>query len=101
MKLIGMIVSTVALMAWGVVASLFVAGKIWGWFMIPFFDAPELTIPLYFGLGAFFVLYTPTVPSNTKEDTTYGDVLLRMFINVTVTRATALLMAWVAFLCVA
>jgi len=98
MKLIGSIVTTVALVAWGLFASLFVAGKIWGWFMIPFFNAPELTIPLYFGLGFFFALYVPKVPSTTKEGTTYGKILLQGFITVTVSRAMCLFFAWIAFL---
>jgi hypothetical protein len=98
MKFIGAIVTTVALVAWSLVISLFVAGKIWGWFMIPFFNAPELTIPLYFGLGCFFALYVPKVPSDTEEDTTYGKLLLQGFIYVTVSRAGILLFAWIAFL---
>ncbi len=97
MKLIGAIVTTVALIIWGFVISLFVAGKIWGWFMIPFFNAPELTIPLYFGLSCFFALFVPRVPIDT-EDTTYGQLLLQKFINVTVSRVVLLLFAWVTFL---
>lgn len=97
MKFIGAIVTTVALIAWGLVASLFVAGKIWGWFMIPFFNAPELTIPLYFGLGFFFALYMPKSPGITDE-TTYNQLLLRAFIYVTINRAVILFFAWIAFL---
>jgi len=69
-----------------------------GWFMMPFFNAPELTIPLYFGLGCFFALHTPKVPNTTEEDTTYTQLLLQMFIYVTVHRAVILLFAWIAFL---
>jgi hypothetical protein len=100
MKLVGSIVTTVALVVWGLVASLFVAGKIWGWFMIPFFNAPELTIPLYFGLGSFFALYIPNKVSSstTEEGTTYGQLLLQGFIHVTVSRAVILFFAWIAFL---
>ncbi len=101
MKLIGLIVTTVALVVWSLVASLFVAGKIWGWFMIPFFGAPELTIPLYFGLGCFFALFVPRVTSTTKEGTTYGLVLFQEFIYVTASRVMILLLAWIAFLFVA
>jgi hypothetical protein len=100
MKVIGTIVSLVALMVWGFVATFFVATKIWGWFMVPFFGAPELTIPLYFGLGCFVALFAPTATVDTEEDDSYGLLIFKAFFKVTVSRACILLVAYIAFLCI-
>jgi hypothetical protein len=100
MKVIGTIVSLVALVLWGFIATFFVATKIWGWFMIPFFGAPELTIPLYFGLACFVGLFVPLVSVDTEEEDSYGLSIFKQFIKVTTTRAVTLLIAWIAFLCV-
>lgn len=68
--------------------------------MVPFFGAPELTIPLYFGLACFVGLFVPEATANTDEDDTIGTIVLKGFIKVTVQRAILLLIAWIAVLCV-
>ena len=99
MKVIGVIVSFVALMIWGFVATFFVATKIWSWFMLPFFGAPELTIPLYFGLTCFVGLFVPFVPTETEEGG-YALLIFKAFIKIAISRAVILLVAWIAFLCI-
>ncbi len=66
----------------------FVLVRLWGWFVVPFFQAKPLTIPVAFGLcfivalvsGLRMGLVTDLTPSFQPEAAHGVDVLLQLFL---------------------
>ncbi len=77
----------------------FVLVRLWGWFVVPFFQAKPLTIPVAFGLcfivalvsGLRMGLVTDLTPSFQPEAAHGIDVLLQLFLL----PAYILLMGWI------
>lgn len=69
--------------------SAFVFMKLWGWFVVPFFDLPEITLAYAYAFGLVVGIVIPT--KYYKED----ELDLELYVQVTLKPVLALFIGWI------
>jgi len=67
---------------------------LWGWFVVPLFGPPELTIPVALGL-ALVVGYVTKDGQQMKPEEDFGAVVLKVLLGLLLRPAVALGVGWV------
>jgi len=83
-----------------VVASGYALTVLWGWFVIPTFGAPALSLPAAYGLSMIvsFMTYQETKSVATSDDSSIWMTLLKGFFMAIFRPAFALLFGWLVHL---
>jgi hypothetical protein len=92
-----MIGISLALLAFDAVAAIlqgFVLSVLWGWFVVPTFDAPVLSIPVAIGVSIIVKMLTAHRPS-TEE--TIEEIVKRTAAHQIVVPLFALFAGWIAY----
>lgn len=75
----GTLVAILFILVYGLIRG-FVITKLWAWFVIPTFpSAPELTIPVAWGLSMLVSFLTAEHPDHNDTKTFWGNVLVTPF----------------------
>ena len=82
MKIVGYILTTIAIMAYAVILNGWVLSKLWSWFIVAKFGLPVLSIPEAIGI-AMVVAHLTWQGSITKNDDEYWKILAKGMVNVT------------------
>ncbi len=77
MKAIGYIATTIILLALTVTYSGYALSVLWGWFIVPIFSLPVLSIPAAIGL-ALIVNYLTQDWKQNESDSSGNDALLKL-----------------------
>ena len=72
----------------------FVLVKLWGWFIIPVFNAPVLSVPYAIGLSLLVNYITPTEESK-EEDEELASKFLKLGAKAVIAPLIVLLFGWV------
>lgn len=70
MKYISMTVGLISLVVLGMAAHGFTLFKLWGWYVVPYFNLPPISIPIAIGLSMMIALTTHQ--NNVAEKKTEG-----------------------------
>jgi hypothetical protein len=95
---LGMIVSLVVLVAWGVVMNGWALSLVWNWFIPPLFGLTTLTMAQAMGVSTVFTLFVGSKSnsdSKSKKDRSVGELVLEGFIVATLGPLFVVAFAWV------
>lgn len=94
MKIVGYIISFVALIVFGVLWSGYALSILWGWFVVPTFHLPALSIPAAIGISMIVSYMTHQRPPEDK-DVSSTEKLVKAGIQLTLKPAFALGFGWI------
>ncbi len=91
------LLSIPVLIVLSVVANAYALSVLWGWFVVPLFALPALSIPVAMGLSVIvnFMTSHSTTESKTSDDDEPWETLLKAFIYVIFRPGFALLFGWI------
>lgn len=82
MKALGYVTATIILMVFAALWSGYALSLLWGWFMVPLFRLPELTINSAIGIG-MIVSYMSKNSSVENDDLSLSEKLIKAFSEAT------------------
>lgn len=96
MAILGGFVLVVALMVVSAICNGYALSVLWGWFIVPVFNLPQLSIPVAIGV-ALVVGYLTKQETNSSdtEDKSFGELMAKGFAISIAKPAVALLFGWV------
>lgn len=74
MKLIGLVATFVVLLVAGSIWNGYVLSVMWGWFVVPTFDLPQLSIPAAIG-ASMVASYLTAKPTAHRDDRDSNEIL--------------------------
>lgn len=75
----------------------YVLSILWGWFIVPTFGAPALSLVMAIGLAIVVGMFTASIPSKKKDDED-DKALSNYFVNGFITPALSLLFGYIVTL---
>lgn len=93
MKFIGYVTVIIGLMFFSAMFSGYALSVLWGWFISPYFNAPELSIPLAIGV-ALIVQYLTHQQEKAESGRDISDVLMEGAARAITKPAVAIGMGW-------
>jgi len=97
MKALGYVTATVIVMIFAALWSGYALSLLWGWFMVPLFGLPALTINSAIGIG-MIVSYMSKNGSTTNDDTSFTDKLIKAFAEAAAKPLFAIAFGWTVHL---
>lgn len=74
----------------------YVLSVLWGWFIVPTFELPALSVPVAIGVALTVRFLSPNVQSSNRDRTrTTGEMLTEMFGHALLYPAFTLALGWV------
>ena len=95
MKTIGIIATTLMVMAFSVTINGWALSVLWKWFIVPVFGAPILTIPAAIGVAMVVNYLTEKINMNNKDEREWGEKLFVGAFLAIAKPSFALLFGWI------
>ena len=92
---LGLLIYVVILVVAGSIMSGWALSVLWGWFVVPLFDVPSLTIPYALGLGLVIGLFIPATAKSTSDDATILDMVIHGLVKAFCVPLLAVFIGWI------
>ena len=93
---VGLVAFIVLALAWGAAWSGFTLSVLWGWFVVPVFGAPSLSVAQAYGLALVVRVASGLKDAESKGDKGFGLVLAKLVLVPPFICGLFLLVGWVA-----
>jgi len=98
MKFIGYITTTIIVIFLSAIFSGYVLSVLWGWFILPVFDAPTLTISSAIGLSIVVGFIARDYPEENNKGDSPSDILGKAILKAAIKPLMVLLVGWIVTL---
>jgi hypothetical protein len=95
---LGQTTGLIVVLVFSVTAYAFVLQNMWGWFIVPVFHLPSITLAEAVGLDLMVSLLRINNPTTKTEGETIGDILTKGLGKVFGLAGSCLLLGWIAHL---
>lgn len=99
MAILGGFVLVVALIVISSICNGYALSVLWGWFIVPIFHLPQLSIPTAIGIALVIGYLTKQETHDSKDDDrSFGEIMTRATVLSILKPAIALLFGWIVHL---